>query len=119
MATKPPTLTDTLTDLLVRARRAPGFPARATVGAGKPDGGLRLDIKILIYATGETETFLQLSRTGPYPAETEWTTVINHWPEKLAVHPAFRRFKGQDKRRYLSGSFVTKKSPEQAELFQE
>lgn len=110
------TLADVLSDLLVRARRNVGFPQRATVGGQKADGGLRIDVQVLEYESGEKETFVQISRRGPYPADQEWVTVFGHWPERRAA-PAFRKFLGPDGRRYLKGSYLTAKEPEQGELF--
>lgn len=101
-----------LEDLVRRAKNAPGFPARQTL-----KNGLRVDVLILIYETGESETFLQLYRPNVYPSPQEWMTVLKNWPYPRALNTPYTQFCPPAGGRYLKASWPTPVEPEQKGLF--
>lgn len=99
-----------LEDLVRRAKNAPGFPARQTL-----KNGLRVDVLILNYETGESETFLQLHRPNVYPSHQEWQTVLKAFPYPRALTtPATKIHRNGY---YLKAFWPTPVEPEQKKLF--
>ena len=101
-----------LEDLVRRAKNAPGFPARQTL-----KNGLRVDVLVLNYETGESETFLQLFRPNTYPSHQEWMTVLKNWPYPRALDTPYTKLCPPTGGRYLKGSWPTPVIPEQQGLF--
>ena len=101
-------LADILDDLMRRAAHAPGFPARQTLR-----NGLRVDVVVLVYEAGESETFLQLYRADTFPGHNEWVTVLKHWPYSRDLKTPYTKLRG----RFLKGSWVTPGEAVQRELF--
>jgi hypothetical protein len=89
-------LRGTLIGLLQRAADAPGRPVRQVLPRR-----LRVDVKIE-YGT----TRLQISRTGQYPSDDEWLTVLKYWPYPVNAQASRLEFGG---RCYLRASWPTPK----------
>ncbi len=87
-----------LNDLLLNAEAKPGVKQTCRL-----PNGLKVDVKV-----ENDTTYLQVSRSGVYPSNTEWLTIQKYWPYPLQVHPKKLDSHG---RRYLSASF-----PHQARL---
>lgn len=107
-------LTTILDDLVRRAKNAPGFPARQTLG-----NGLRVDVLVLNYETGQSETFLQLFRPNTYPSHQEWRTVLKNFPYPRDLNLPYRQVSPPPGGYYLKSSWPTPVEPEQKELFRQ
>ncbi|MCB9135137.1 MAG: hypothetical protein H6636_06910 [Anaerolineales bacterium] len=105
-------LTTILDDLVRRAKNATGFPARQTL-----KNGLRVDVLVLNYETGESETFLQLFRPNTYPSHQEWMTVLKNWPYPRVLATPYLKLSPPAGGLYLKGSWPTPVEPEQKKLF--
>jgi len=93
-----------LDDLLRRATNAPGIPARQML-----KNGLRVDVLVLVYETGESETFLQLRRETVYPSTQEWLTVLKNWPTPRDPNTPYRKIRMNGC--YLKGSWLIPPEP--------
>lgn len=66
-----------LSEMLDAAEKNPGDPVRNTLSRG-----LQIDVKI-----DNGRTCLQISRSGEYPSDKEWETVLKSWPYPVQVSP--------------------------------
>ena len=98
-----------LDDLLRRATNAPGIPARQML-----KNGLRVDVLVLNYETGESETFLQLRRETVYPSSQEWLTVLKNFPTPRDPSTPFRKIRANGC--CLKGSWLIPPQPVQLPL---
>ena len=66
-----------LSEMLDAAAQNPGDPVRNTLSRG-----LQVDIKV-----DNGKTCLQIRRSGEYPSDKEWETVLKSWPYPVSVCP--------------------------------
>jgi hypothetical protein len=72
-------LQNILANLLNQAESNPGEPARRRLS-----NNLQVDIKV---TKKDCKTHLQISRSGRYPGESEWRSILRHWPYPVSVQP--------------------------------
>lgn len=85
-------LEEKLADLVRKAEKFPGIPARVELSRG-------LRISLLYHATQDVWR-LQLDRADSFPSVHEWETVLNHFPGGAAQQVDEAIKAGQDGGRY-------------------